>query len=241
MRELFLRLRSASRRIGLCGNFTISLSCEARSVNLDDAVSKLISQRLAARPQRTLHYPWGAISLDPLPSLLSLPTATRIYSPNMLEYVFGWKSDLPEWDGLCCSFENVREPMIDQVKGSISLAWLNTNDKALKKRTWAPTNLFGDATGQVPLGEVDIVYVAYLEGARADVADLRVEAFRSRFEDWEHRSDIRIPISLLCRLYPRALHEGQPDLIESAVQFCSSLYGEPLLFEEFPATVFTAS
>lgn len=53
-----------------------------------------------------------------------------------------------------------------------------------------------------------------------------------------HRNDIRVPLVVLIRLYPRALEHGQPDLIESAMQFVAS-YGDDALPELFPATVFT--
>jgi hypothetical protein len=65
--------------------------------------------------------------------------------------------------------------------------------------------------------------------------------FSDRIRDFEHSAKVRIPISVLCRLYPRPLNEGQPDLIESGVRYVSGVYGEPLLFKHFPTTVFTSS
>jgi len=46
-----------------------------------------------------------------------------------------------------------------------------------------------------------IVYVAYAEGAREEIADHRLKAFEERIESWGHSGDIRIPISFLNRLY----------------------------------------
>jgi hypothetical protein len=86
-----------------------------------------------------------------------------------------------------------------------------------------------------------IIYVAYVEGAREEAADLRVAAYEERLKDWEHSGNIRIPISVLTRLYPRPLGEGNPDLIESGVQVVSALYGDPSLFDDFPTTIFTQS
>ena len=100
-------------------------------------------------------------------------------------------------------------------------------------------NLFSKASLQVPQGEFGIIYVSYNEGTRAEAADMRVEAFNERIREFEHSAKVRIPIAVLSRLYPRALGEGQPDLIESGIRYVSGTYGEPLLFELFPTTVFT--
>lgn len=87
--------------------------------------------------------------------------------------------------------------------------------KALKKRAWSPSGLFGDATNQITPGEFGIIDLANHEGARAAVADERLEQFFKRAEQWEHAASIRIPISFLVRLFPRPLDHGVPDLIES--------------------------
>jgi hypothetical protein len=80
--------------------------------------------------------------------------------------------------------------------------------------------------------------VAYQEGTRAQIADLRTESFVERIREWSHSGSIRIPIAFLTRLYPRALDDGKADLIENGVRLCSE-YGEPLLFEDFPTIVFS--
>ena len=152
---------------------------------------------------------------------------------------FGWSSDLPEWDGICCSVDTGGEPIVDRVRAPIALIWKNVAANALRKRTWAPTNLFGKASLQVPPGEFGLVYVNYNEGGRSEVADMRVEAFGERIQDFEHSAKIRIPIAVLSRLYPRPLKEGQPDLIESGVRYVSSTYGDPSLFKLYPTRIFT--
>lgn len=92
---------------------------------------------------------------------------------------------------------------------------------------------------QVPPGEFAIVYLAYTEGAREEIADQRLAAFKSRVETWSHEPGIRIPVAFLNRLFPRPLDEGRPDLIASTVLILSELYGESALLEDFPPTVFT--
>ncbi len=131
--------------------------------------------------------------------------------------------------------------VVDEIQESVALLWTNTSDRAISKRSWGPTDIFGDATNQIPPGEFGMIYVAYQEGTREQIADLRTQNFMERIREWRHSASIRIPISVLIRLYPRPLNEGQPDLIENAVYLVSGEYGEPALTSEFPAAVFTDS
>lgn len=121
----------------------------------------------------------------------------------------------------------------------IALIRRKDSDKALKKRSWAPINLFSKASLQIPPGEFGIVYVNYIEGARAEVANMRLAAYAGRLQEFEHSDKFRMPISLLVRLYPRSLGHCQPDLIESSVQYLSGLYGDKELFAFFPSMIFT--
>ena len=238
MRDLFLRLRGAASRRGLCGRFSLRLEVEASTINREDVVARLISQRLAPHPERELSYPWGRSAFIELPRRLELRNITRLYSPDMLEQTFGWRSDLPEWDGLCCWIGNARTLTMSYVQEPLGLIWNNTSEAAIRKRTWAPTNLFGGAMDQIHPGEFGLIYIAYCEGAREEVSDLRVNAFMERIRTWEHAGNIGIPISFLCRLYPRPLAHGAPDLIESSIQLRSGL-DAAVLFKEFPTTIFT--
>lgn len=239
MRQLFVALRIDAQKKGLCGTFQLELTIEAAQIDIADVVSRFISQRLAPNPSRKLLYPWGSIAFVPSAMKVWLPGTTRLYSPNMLQHLFGWESDLPTWDGICCSIDAKGEPEMDVAINPVALIWRNDSEKALKKRSWAPINLFSKASLQIPPGEFGIVYVNYIEGARAEVANMRLDAYASRLQEFEHSDKIRIPISLLVRLYPRTLGHGQPDLIESSVQYLSSLYGDEELFDFFPSMIFT--
>jgi hypothetical protein len=239
MRQFFVALRIEARKKGLCGTFQLELAIEAAQIDIADMVSRFISQRLAPNPPRKLSYPWGTVAFVPSASKVWFPEATRLYSPYMLKRLFGWESDLPAWDGICCSVDAKGEPEMDQAISPIALIWRNDSEKGLKKRSWAPINLFSKASLQIPPGEFGIVYVNYIEGARAEVANMRLDAYASRLREFEHSDKIRIPISLLVRLYPRTLGHGQPDLIESSVQYLSGLYGDKELFDFFPSMIFT--
>jgi hypothetical protein len=239
VRGFFLELESKASKKGMSGRFDLRLSVEARFAPMAEIVDRMISQRLAAHPNRPLEYAWGKVAYHPLPPRIPLPTPTRLYSPNMLEAAFGWNSDLPEWDGIVCRVGCDGDAFTDHLRNPIALVWNNSSTKAIQRRAWSPLDLFGDATNQIPAGEFGIIYLAYHEGARAEIADRRVERFLERMHTWDHAASIRIPISFLMRLYPRPLRDGQPDLIESTVRLCSSDYGEPRLFEDFPNSVFT--
>ena len=184
MRDLFLRLRAAARRRSLCGRFSLRLDVEALTINQEDVVARLISQRLGSHPERELVYPWGRTAFIELPRRLELRETTRLYSPTMLEQAYGWRSDLPEWDGLCCWIGNARALTMSYVEEPLGLIWSNTSGAAMRKRTWAPTNLFGGAMDQIPPGEFGVIYVAYCEGAREEVADLRLSAYIERIRTW---------------------------------------------------------
>lgn len=239
MRRLFLALESEAQKKGMSGRFDLSLRIEFSRTSRNDIVSAMMRQRLAAQPERPLDYDWGSVAFHELPLRVVLPGVTKLYSPNMLMMTFGWNSDLPEWDGLVCRSNTRNEPFTDTVVRPIGLAWNNTSQNAVKKRAWGPLDLFGDAMSQITPGEFGIIYLAYYEGARGEIANRRTSNFQRRIKEWEHSASIRIPISFLVRLYPRPLDHGNPDLIESTVQLCSAEYGEPSLIEDFPSLIFS--
>jgi hypothetical protein len=239
MRQLFMELAAETAKRGLQGRFDLRLTVELRQVSIKEIVASLVSQRLAPHPNRALSYPWGSVAYHHLPYRLKLPGVTRLYSPHMLMAVFGWNSDLPEWDGIVCRVDGGGEASVDEIKRPLALVWSNTSTAAAKKRAWSPLDLFGDAMSQIPPGEFAIIYLAYHEGAREEIADRRTRTFLHRMSEWEHAASIRLPISFLVRLYPRPLDHGNPDLIENTVRLVSAVYGEPALFEDFPSAIFT--
>jgi hypothetical protein len=239
MERLYLELESQAQRKGLFGRFDLQLSVEVSKAPIAEIVARMISQRLAPHPERATDCPWGNVAYHRLPRRLAMPAATRLYSPNMLMGAFAWNSDLPDWDGIVCRVQGSGDAWVDEIKNPVALVWNNLSAAAVKKRAWSPLDLFGDAINQIPPGEYAVIYLAYHEGARAEIADRRIQNFLDRMPDWYHPNSIRIPISFLVRLYPRPLDQGTPDLIESTVRLCSGLYGEPTLFEDFPNSVFT--
>lgn len=239
MRDLFEHLRVEARKKGCFGTYRLTLTVDAADINVNAIVDALLAQRFAVQPERSTNYDWGATSYTQCSSYVVLDRATRLYSPYLIKALFGWEPDLPEWDGICCWYANGDEQIVGEVRTPIGLLWRNVSPVAIQRRTWAPVHLFGAAASQVPPGEFAIVYLAYTEGARETIADLRLGAFQSRIKTWAHSAEIRLPISFLNRLYPRTLDDGRPDLIESTVSMISEAYGEAALLEDFPAAVFT--
>ncbi|MFZ5693241.1 MAG: hypothetical protein ACOY5F_18540 [Pseudomonadota bacterium] len=238
MRQLFFALELEAKMKGLWGRFELFLTVEANAMPVQEIVVRMISQRLAPHPERHTDYPWGSVAFVSLPHRIDVEP-TRMYSPQMLRAVFNWNSDLPDWDGIVCRLDGGGDFDVDRVSRPIGLVWRNVTRKAVQRRAWSPVDLFGDATNQITPGEFGIIYLAYHEGARAEVADERLQRFFDRVTEWEHAGSIRIPISFLVRLYPRPLDHGVPDLIESTIRLCSGVYGDPRLFEDFPNSIFT--
>ncbi|MEG8016049.1 hypothetical protein [Sphingomonas sp. 22R3R2A-7] len=104
---------------------------------------------------------------------MELPASTKAYNPQMLHHAFDWDSDLPEWDGLICRVDTPEGVIVSQVSDPIALTWRNSSTIVVEKRSRPPTSLFGAATKQIRGGEIGIVYLAYNEGAREEIADRR--------------------------------------------------------------------
>jgi hypothetical protein len=240
MRELFDRLAAAARLRGMTGVFEIRLNVEAVQLDFQEVVARCVEQRLTLRPSRRRAYGWGDVAFQRRPTRLRLPGQTKAYSPEMLEYAFGWDSDLPQWDGLVCKVDTPEGAVVSEVCGAVAMVWRNDAEVVIEKRSRPPTSLFGKALGQVPPGSFGIVYLCYAEGAREEIADRRLEATLARLKEWEHNANIRVPLVIVPRLYPRALGDGAPDLIESSVLALSEPSGgDPWMCEAYPSCVFT--
>ena len=187
-----------------------------------------------------MKYQWGSVAYLEIPSSVDI-TFTRLYSPVFLEQVFGWVTDLPLHDGIICKVKAPTSFADDHADEPVALLWTNTSEQAIKKRSWSPLDLFGDAFSQIPPGEVGIVYTCHQEGTREFIADRRTRNFMNRVKEWTHSMAIRVPAAFLIRLYPRVLNHGNPDLIENGIRLMSGSYGDELFFRDFPTVVFTKS
>lgn len=123
----------------------------------------------------------------------------------------------------------------------MGLAWRVDAEAAIIKRSRAPLGLFAKAVTQVPRGEFGLVYVAYPEGARSDVADNRTQAYMERIQQSEHDGAIRIPATFLVRQFPMPTGHGNSELVENTVRFLSEEGGgDEWIFREYPNAIFTS-
>jgi hypothetical protein len=238
MRALFMRLEMAARAAGMWGSFILNLLVEARDAPLAEIAACFARQRFVGGNGKAIAYDWGSVAWVEAPRRVPLPRPTRLYSPNMLHAAFDWNPDLAAFDGLICRVANSPEPVIDSVEHPVALLWTNVSAQALKKRSWGPMSAVTEALDQVPAGDFGIVYVAVQEGAREQMADSRTFGFADWLKEVRHRNEIRVPLCKLVRLYPRALGDGMPDLIESTVEFVAD-YSDTVLPTIFPSAVFT--
>lgn len=242
MRSLFQHLQEGALKRGQFGLFELELTVEASRLNVQDIATKCLLQRLSARPERALDYPWGSVAFRALPGRLDLDGPTKAYSPTLLKQVFGWNMEMPNWDGLICQIDAPPGAELDKVRLPLGLAWRVVAQAAIIKRSRAPVNLFGKAVTQIPRGEFGLVYVAYTEGARPDIADNRTQAFLERIKDWEHDAGVRVPAAFLVRQYPLPNGHGNPDMIESTVRLLNEAGGgDDWIFREYPSAIFTTN
>lgn len=241
MRDLFRRLHASCLAREQFGRFDVELTVEAANVDLDAIASKGALQRLAAHPASPLEYPWGSVAFHELPGHIDLGGVTKAYSPAMLELAFGWDMETPEWDGLVCKVAHPPGGTIDVAGRPVALAWRVVAPEAVIKRSRAPIGLYGKAMTQIPRGEFGLVYVAYAEGARAEIADNRTKAIMDRIGDWEHDGGIRVPAAFLVRQYPIPTGHGNPGIVESTVRMLSrESGGDEWIFREYPSSIYTS-
>jgi len=218
------------------GTFLLHLSVESLAAPVDEIVECLLQIRSAGTSSESAAHSWGTAAYTESARLVTIGGNTLMYSPVMLNTVFEWNSDLAAWDGLVCRVENYKESVADIAVEPIGLLWVNSSEQAIKKRSWGPMSTLNEAIAQIPPGEFGIPYVAYQEGARSEIADMRTFNFANRLKEHSHPANIRVPLVRLIRLYPRPLEHGAPDFIESSIRFIPD-YADDALPELFPSTV----
>jgi len=238
--ENISRLYEAVRPILRGSNHGWSLEVEfveeIASVTFDvftRAVQETIEQSRRRTPE--LQTSWGKIHIVSLPPSVDIPE-TKLYSPEMLRSVFGWSEEMLDWDGLVCEVTNPSGLIISRAFQPTCLKWRSVSPSVTAKRARGITSLYGSAVQQIPPGEMGIIYIAYPEFARAEVADARTRDILE--SDWYHSPHIRVPLVFVTRLYPRPVSDGLPDLIENVLKLLASWAPEDIV-EEFPSRVFT--
>jgi hypothetical protein len=238
--RLFAQLRSEAQRLGMWGVAEVQLLVEPEALVATEVIAALSQQRFAIDPVTATQHGWGNIAFRELPSRFAIDEA-RLYGPSFLRRVFGWNTDLPTHDGIICQVDRPEGMIVSDVREPFALVWNSDSPANVRRRLRSIAALFGAAVKQLPAGSSGIIYAAYNEGNRPDIADNRVALAHERLHEWEHEWHIRIPISFMIRLIPRPLGNGSPDLVETAMRLVSGAYGSPAWFADFPTQIFTSA
>jgi hypothetical protein len=179
---------------------------------------------------------WGSVAVRRLPYYNEIE-GTRLYSPNFLRDVFSWDLIGNEWDGLLCEVEPPRSILVSSYRMPMCLKWRSESDGAFVKKSRGIASLWNDAIKQLSPGDFGFVYIAYPEGGRPAIADARTRhILKSMSESWHHWY-IRVPVTVISRLYPRPVGVGCPDLIESSLP--GAARGNDVWLTKLPWLVFT--
>lgn len=218
------------------GVFDVSFNVEITAVEPEEFATSIWNNSETVAWEH--EYEWGQARFRPLPEQVRMRRLTRLFSPNYLATVFGWDLNDATHDGYCAEVAPPERCLIDEARDPLGMAWQVNCQRALERRCRSVMSHFGRAAEQVPTGERGIIYFAYQEGHRADVADARTERILGRLREFDHRSTVLIPYVFINRFIPAALDDGAPDTIEN----CIELYGyeKPGGIEEFPCRVLVA-
>ncbi|MCY2966540.1 MAG: hypothetical protein NT069_23405, partial [Planctomycetota bacterium] len=145
------------------------------------------------------------------------------------------------WDGLLCEIAPTFSPVTDKVRWPRGLKWQCNAEKSQLKKARGITSLWADAVQQIPAGEWGCVYIAYTESMRGAIADARTQHLLDAVGNKKlyHRDSVRVPLTVIDRLYPQALGNGGLELIENVVPI--AMDGYDFMLEDFPLRLFNVS
>ena len=230
-------IRQPLLKRGIHSIIELSFAHPIHSISREKFVEAVVEVALQNRNRDTLATDWGTLAVRTLP-FWSAIGATRLYSPDFLQQVFRWEPNQSEWDGLLCEVEDPSGIIVERVKYPLCFKWRSESAEAITKKARGITSLWASAVKQIPDGEVGFIYIAYPEGAREPLADARTSHILEYMGKhlW-HRWSVRIPVTVIIRLYARPVGVGCPDLIENAL--AGALPGEEFWLKLFPSRVFT--
>lgn len=234
--KLYASIRLALHQGGIHGSVEASFRVPLRTVACPEFVDQVLAAVRHDRDQEPTLTSWGALAFRRLPYSGTIP-ATRLYSPEYLQRVFGWNTLQDEWDGLLCEVEAPLRIDVKQFTMPLCLKWRSESEEALTKKARGVTSLWADAVKQIPDGDIGFIYVAYPEGARPALADARTRHILKAAGEFWHRWSVRVPVTIFIRLYPRALGPGSPDLIENAI--LGAAEGQEFWLTKVPHRAFT--
>jgi hypothetical protein len=235
---LYASIRPALRDAGIHGALKAKFRVPVRDVDAGSFAEHVMPLVRQDQDTDLLETPWGEAGFERLPYRGDM-RLTRLYSPEYLEAAFRWNPLEDEWDGILCEVERPKSVLVREYTLPLCLKWRSDSGEALIKKTRGVLSLWADAVHQIPSGEVGFIYIAYPEGGRPAIADARTRRILEEAAGSWHRWSVRVPVTIIGRLYPRPLGCGMPDLIESALPGASR--GEKFWLAKLPTLVFTAS
>lgn len=216
--EVFRQLSSGHQRRSLIGTLTIVTQQPLQTIGVDTLFESSRKCTAGLNPYGSVAELWGSISFTPLDVVIDLQEPTRLYSPAFLRQVFEWDFETTEYEGICAVVANARFPQVDRALLPFGFRWRCEAEEALNRKARSLAGLLAQAVQQIPVGETGFIYLAYEETHRADIADSRTQKLLDQIAKWEIRKrGINAEFIVINRLYPGALEEGRPNLIESAV------------------------
>lgn len=233
--DLYSFVRPVLLEQGVHGCFEISFNTELSSVNFEDFKTQMLHAIEKPDREDPMRTPWGSLRFRTLPFRRSI-TGTRLYSPEYLNEVFDWDVLQDQWDGLLCEVETPSRLDVEIFTRPICLKWRSDSEQALKRKARGIKSLWADAAKQIPDGEIGFVYIAYPEGSRAPIADMRTRQIMTELNEVWYRWSIRLPATIVGRLYGRALGIGYPDFIENVLLAASK--GQEHWLKDLPHRVF---
>jgi hypothetical protein len=237
VKELFCSIQPSLHKGGIHGIIEASFRLPLRSVGVPEFVRDMLSTISQDQDSEPTETSWGSLAFRRLEYCGNI-SETRLYSPDFLKRVFDWDSFQEEWDGLLCEVEAPWRIVVKRFRMPLCLKWRSESKDGLTKKARGVTSLWADAVKQIPEGEMGFIYIAYPEGSRSELADARTrEILEGARESWFHRWSVRVPVTVVSRLYARSLGPGCPDLIESSLPCAAG--NDEFLLTKLPHRVFT--
>jgi len=218
MQDVFRSLVAQRERHGLVGALSVISNMPLERIGVEAIVAASLECTGAIDPYQTIEKDWGTISFDFLSPSIELEGATRIYSPDFLGQVFDWSLDATQYDGICAIVANNTTSIIGRAELPFCIRWRSDHEADWGRKARSLASQLSEAWLQVPAGEAGFVYLSYEETHRNAIADGRTDRILALITNWEiRRRGINPQLIIINRLYPSALHEGRPNLIESAI------------------------
>lgn len=233
---LYDAIRAPLRELSIHGSVEARFTAEVHTVDRVDFREQVLRVVKGGSDEGPLLTTWGSLSYHLLHRFKTI-IDTRLYSPDFLESAFEWRPREDEWDGLLCEVESPAQIGVSSFRSPICLKWRSESETALTKKSRGVLSLWADAMKQIPAGNIGFVYVAYPEGSRPAVADARTREILKSFHEAYHHWSVRVPLTVVTRLYPRALGSGRPDLIENAL--VGATEGQEFWATKLPWMIFT--